>query len=464
MNLTKNSTLLEPLGSSFRDPSGFVFSRDGQIYRQVNQVYQDNYALLMDSGLYENLVTDNLLLPHQESDAPSPFPNLAFKIIQPQRLPFISYPYEWCFSELQDAALATLEIQRRALSFGMSLKDSSAFNLQFHRGRPTLIDTLSFEKYQEGKPWTAYRQFCQHFLAPLSLMTHTDIRMLQLFTNNIDGLPLDLASRLLPGRTRFSPGLLIHIHLHAASQKRYAGSAVEVGRGVARSAMLGLIDSLESAVRGLKWRRNSTAWSNYYQAEHNYSQQGLEEKRQLVNQYVEQIHPRLVWDMGANTGMFSRIAAANGAFTLSFDIDPGAVELNYRQCKSETTENLLPLLSDLTNPTPSIGWENRERLSLLDRANADAVLALALIHHLAIGNNLPFDRIASVFRKLGKWLLIEFVPKDDSQVQRLLASREDIFSQYTEEQFIHQFQKHFTIRRRDTIPDSDRCIFLMEGN
>jgi ribosomal protein L11 methylase PrmA len=464
MTLPTNSTLSEPVGSSFRDPSGFVFSRDGQFFRQVNQIYRENYALLMDSGLYENLVADNLLLPHKESDTPSPLPDLAYKIIQPQRVAFISYPYEWCFSELQDAALATLEIQRRALSYGMTLKDSSAFNLQFHRCLPTLIDTLSFEKYREGEPWTAYRQFCQHFLAPLSLMAKTDIRMLQLFANNIDGLPLDLTSRLLPGRTRLSPGLLFHIHLHAASQKRYAGSPVETGRGVARTAMLGLIDSLESAVRGLKWHRTSTAWSNYYQAEHNYSQLGLEQKRQWISQCIEQITPNVVWDMGANTGMFSRIAAANGAFTLSFDIDPGAVELNYRQCKSDRTGNLLPLLTDLTNPTPAIGWENRERFSLLDRANADAVLALALIHHLAIGNNLPFDRIASLFRKLGKWLLIEFIPKGDSQVLRLLASREDIFSQYDEEHFILEFQKHFTIHRKDNIPDSDRCIFLMEGN
>jgi hypothetical protein len=464
MTLPSHTYKYEPVRSSFRDPSGFVYSRDGQFYRQVNQVYQENYAQLIDSGLYSNLVADDLLIPHQEVDSPSPQPDSAYKIIQPQILPFISYPYEWCFSELQDAALATLEIQRRSLSFGMSLKDSSAFNLQFQRGHPILIDTLSFERYQEGKPWTAYRQFCQHFLASLSLMAKTDIRLSQLLTNNIDGLPLDLTSRLLPWRSRFSPGLLFHIHLHAASQKRYANSTVETGRGVTRTAMLGLIDSLESAVRGLKWRSTSTAWSNYYQADHNYSQQGMEHKRQLVAEYLESIDKHIIWDIGANTGMFSRIAAANGAYTLSFDNDPGAVELNYRQCKSDRIENVLPLITDLTNPTPAIGWENTERLSLLDRANADAVLALALVHHLSIGNNLSFERIASFFRSLGKWLLIEFVPKEDPQVQRLLASREDIFTEYNENSFVQQFQIHYKIHRRAEIRDSGRGLYLMEGN
>jgi ribosomal protein L11 methylase PrmA len=190
----------------------------------------------------------------------------------------------------------------------------------------------------------------------------------------------------------------------------------------------------------------------------------MEHKRQLVAEYLESIDKHIIWDIGANTGMFSRIAAANGAYTLSFDNDPGAVELNYRQCKSDRIENVLPLVTDLTNPTPAIGWENTERLSLLDRANADAVLALALVHHLSIGNNLSFERIASFFRSLGKWLLIEFVPKEDPQVQRLLASREDIFTEYNENSFVQQFQIHYKIHRRAEIRDSGRGLYLMEGN
>lgn len=453
----------EPLSASFRDPSGFVFFRDGLVFRQVNQVYRENYCQLMDSGLFSNLIDEELLLPHQEIEIPSPKPDTAYKILQHQKLTFISYPYEWCFSALQDAALATLEIQRRSLAHGMSLKDSSAFNIQFYHGHPVLIDTLSFERYEEGKPWTAYRQFCQHFLAPLSLMAFQDIRLAQLFTSNIDGLPLDLTSNLLPWRSRLSPGLLFHIHLHATSQKRYASSSIDTGRQVNRTAMMGLIDNLESTVRGLKWQKTTTAWAGYYQADHNYTPEGLENKRQLVDQYLQAINPSIVWDLGANTGLFSRVATVRGAYTLSFDNDPGAVELNYRQTKTDHEENLLPLITDIFNPSPAIGWENTERLSLLERANADTIFALALIHHLAIGNNLPFEHIAQFFHRLGKWLIIEFVPKTDSQVQRLLATRQDIFEEYNADSFVNYFQRYFVIHRIDTIRDSERGLYLMEG-
>lgn len=187
------------LPASFRDPSGFLFQQDGVIYRQVNLVYKDDYGHLMDSGLYQALVDDNLLIPHEEVGIEPPIPELAYKIIKPEQIPFISYPYEWCFSQLRDAALTTLKVQKKALDFSMSLRDSSAYNIQFKNGRPLFIDTLSFGKYREGQPWVAYRQFCQHFLAPLTLMSYKDIRLSQLLCTYIDGLPLDLTGCLLPG-------------------------------------------------------------------------------------------------------------------------------------------------------------------------------------------------------------------------------------------------------------------------
>src|SRR5688572_30872509 len=192
------------LSASFRDPSGFLFSRNGILYRQINRAYAEDYARLMDSGLYEKLVKAGLLIPHVEADQAPAEKEAAFKVIQPQRAPFISYPYEWSFSQLKDAALATLSIHKRALKLGMSLKDASAYNIQFVNGRATLIDTLSFEIYKEGEPWTAYKQFCQHFLAPLALMSHRDIRLSQLLRVYIDGVSLDLASALLPFNKRFN--------------------------------------------------------------------------------------------------------------------------------------------------------------------------------------------------------------------------------------------------------------------
>ena len=216
--------------ASFRDPSGFLFTHDGVLYRQVNQIYAEDYKKLMDSGLYAKLVKAGLLIPHTEVELEAADPTLAFKVLRPERVPFISYPYEWSFGQLKDAALATFSIQKRALKLGMSLKDASAYNIQLVGGKPTLIDTLSFEIYKEGEPWVAYRQFCQHFLAPLALMAYRDIRLSQLLRVYIDGIPLDLASELLPGRTRWIIGLASHIHLHASAQKRYADVAVSEKR------------------------------------------------------------------------------------------------------------------------------------------------------------------------------------------------------------------------------------------
>ncbi len=450
-----------PESSSFRDPSGFLFTSGGVLYRQVNQSYRPDYDRLMESGLYERLVEQGLLVPHQEVDIEPYHAGLAYKVIQPQVVPFISYPYEWCFSQLQDAALATLQIQKTALEHGMALKDSSAYNIQFYQGRPCLIDTLSFEVYQEGRPWTAYRQFCQHFLAPLSLMAYRDVRLGQLLRTNIDGIPLDLAAGLLPFKARLSLPLFLHIYLHAASQKRYAGQRVDTARQVSSTAMKGLIDSLEAGVRGLKWSPAGTAWGDYYE-EHNYTQRGIEHKKALVQEFLEAIRPENVWDLGANTGFFSRLASDQGIPTLAFDVDPGAVEKNYRECRAQNEKNLLPLLMDLTNPSPDLGWHHQERRSLLRRGPAGALLALALVHHLAIANNVPLDRLADFFKDLGRWLIIEFVPKSDSQVQKLLAAREDIFGDYAVEPFEQAFSRCFTIHRREEISDSERILYLME--
>jgi hypothetical protein len=450
------------LSASFRDPSGFLFSRDGVLYRQVNLKYEQEYRQLMESGLYDKLVKAGLLIPHLEVEGTSAEPELAHKIIQPERVPFISYPYEWSFSQLKDAALATLSIQRRALKIGMSLKDASAYNIQFVRGKATLIDTLSFELYKEGQPWVAYRQFCQHFLAPLALMALRDVRLNQFLRVYIDGVPLDLASELLPSSTRFNFGLLTHIHLHAGAQKRYSGAEVKSRAAtMSKQAMTGLIDSLDSTVRKLEWKPGGTEWGNYYDIT-NYSDAAFEHKKQLVKEWSARLKPSLVWDLGANNGVFSRIAGEMGAFVVSSDIDPTAVEQNYRQVKGEKTENLLPLLVDLTNPSPSIGWANEERDSFGARGPADMALALALIHHLAISNNVPLLQVADFFAKIGKWLVIEFVPKADSQVQKLLVSREDIFPNYTREGFENAFRQRFRIAEAVNVRESERVLYLME--
>jgi hypothetical protein len=449
------------LPASFRDPSGFLFQRDGVLYRQVNLVYKGDYDHLMSSGLYQALVDDNLLVAHEEVGIEPPVPEVAYRIIKPELIPFISYPYEWCFSQLRDAALTTLNIQRRALDFGMSLRDSSAYNIQFKNGRPIFIDTLSFGKYREGQPWVAYRQFCQHFLAPLALMSYKDIRLSRLLGIYIDGLPLDLAASLLPGRTRLRFSLLSHIHLHARSQKRFADKPINLGQHrLSRYGFLGILNSLESTIRKLKWQPKGTEWADYYQ-DTNYSPQAFEHKKTIVAGFLDRVRPATVWDLGANVGVFSRLASGRGIPTVSFDVDPAAVEKNYVDCVGRSDASILPLVIDLTNPSPSIGWENKERMSLEERGPVDVVLALALVHHLAISNNLPFGKIAEFLSHICKSLIIEFIPKSDSQVQRLLATREDIFPHYTRQAFEQEFSRYFTIDDSADIRESQRTLYLM---
>lgn len=451
------------LQSSFRDPSGFLFIRKGVMFRQINIVYKENYEILMKSGLYKELTNLGLLIPHREIEGDFFRPEVGYKVISPDIIPFISYPYEWSFSQLKDAALLTLKIQKISLEFDMSLKDASAYNIQYHNGKPVFIDTLSFERYKYGAPWVAYRQFCQHFLAPLALMSKNDIRLGRLLNNYIDGIPLDLCSKLLPFSSRFSFSLLSHIHLHAKAQAKYANTNQTTKKmlpKISKSSFIGIIESLQSAVKKLKWEHKNTEWSDYYDNT-NYSAKAFTSKEKIVENYISTSKPGKVWDIGANDGYFSRIASNKGINTISFDVDPVAVEKNYSIVKRNNENNLLPLFCDLTNPSPGIGWENIERSALIGRGPADLLLALALVHHLAISNNLPFSKIAKFMSHICNQLVIEFVPKSDSQVQRLLANREDIFSDYTQKSFEKEFGYYFLVKEKHGIEDSKRILYLM---
>ncbi|CAA0088316.1 Uncharacterised protein [Halioglobus japonicus] len=460
---------MEALPSSFRDNSGFVFSHSGCVYRQVNRCYAEHYQNFMSSGLYQKLVEKHWLVSHEElTDGTITGTSDCYKILKPQQIPYISYPYEWSFSQLKDAAILTLRIQHQAMKHGFMLKDASAFNIQFLDARPVFIDTLSFEPYVEGRPWVAYKQFCQHFLAPLALMSYRDAELSKLMISHIDGIPLSLASKLLPLRTRLNYALAAHIHFHSKLQQDHADDA---GTGTAARAtavtisakgLTGVIESLAKVIEKLRWKMPDTEWGDYYQNT-NYSSRADDEKHALVESFLQDIPDALntVQDLGANTGEYSQIAARYCQLVLSQDIDPVAVEMNYRQRKSDGPSNILPLVQNLVSPTPAIGWGNAERSSFMERAHCDALLALALIHHLAISNNVPLDGIAAQFAELTKWLIIEFVPKSDSQVVRLLATREDIFPSYTREGFEQAFCQFFQIERAVPVPESERILYLM---
>lgn len=450
--------------SSFRDPSGFVFFDQDRLYRQINTSYRSDYDHLIASGLYRTLVEQKLLVPHIEVDAIIEKQDNVYKIIQPDFIPFISYPYEWCFSQYRDAALLTLKIQKIALQYGMRLKDASAYNIQFLEGKPIFIDTLSFEININGQPWLAYSQFCQHFLAPLALMYHKNFHLGQLMRVFIDGLPLDFAASLLPKRSIFNFGLLVHIHIHAKFKKKCyhkENQTIKDKDIVSQNALYGMINSLEATIKKLRWHYSKTEWADYYN-QTNYNAISFQHKETLLKNLITKIRPTTVWDLGANTGHFSRIIAESATSVISFDIDPNAIEFNYQQVQSEDNKSILPLYLDLRSPSPAIGWANEERTTLIQRSNADTVVALALIHHLAISNNIPLNRIARYMASLAMNLIIEFVPKEDSQAQKLLASRKDIFVNYYQKGFENAFLQYYEILESHPIDGTMRRLYLMK--
>lgn len=456
----KNNTIIREK-SSFRDNSGFLFFKNDQLYRQVNNTYKEHYDLLMQSGLYDELMNQESIIPHEEVEIENHNDPNVYRIIKPENVPFISYPYEWCFSQLKIAALTTLSIQKIALNYGMILKDASAYNIQFKNNAALLIDTLSFEKYVEGEPWVAYKQYCQHFLGPLALMSYCDVRLNNILKSFIDGIPLDMVSNILPKRTLLKPSILIHIHLHAKSQKHLTHKPKIKQNNLSKLSFTALIDSLESAVKKLSWEPNNKVWADYYSNIH-YKDTSFEDKINIVTEYIRQINPKRIWDMGANTGLFSRIASKQGITTISLDNDPTLVEINYKEAKKNDDQYIHPLIMEVTNPSPAIGWENQERMSFNQRSQDDTVLALALIHHIIIANNVPLSRLPIFFKRLCKHLIIEFMPKDDPKVQQLLSTREDIFDDYSQTHFEQVFSEHFNINTTRKIKDSNRILYLMK--
>jgi hypothetical protein len=325
------------------------------------------------------------------------------------------------------------------------------------------IDTLSFTRYEDGAPWVAYRQFCQQFLGPLALMTYTDARARHLLVHYLDGLPIDLVSRLLPARTRLRYGLLAHIHLHAASQRRYQDSGARARPAtiprLSKSALVALVRSLKGAVEACTGPAGATEWTDYYDAT-SYSAEAMEAKAQIVRRLVDAVAGRggLLHDLGANTGRFSRLLAGPGRYVVAHDIDERAVDRHYRSLQSDGLDDILPLCLDLANPSPGTGWAHEERLAAAERMAGGTVIALALVHHLAIGLNVPLPRIVAFLARIARAAVVEFVPKGDPQVARLLATRADVFPDYTLDAFERALSASYTIVERAQVPGTVRTV------
>ena len=440
--------MLEPnrIPGSFRDRSGYVFEDENVIYRAINLTYKENYDLLLGSGLLSKLMDKKLLLPFKAQEKKILG---VWKIIKPEKIKLISYPYEWSFEQLKDAALVTLNIQLEALKHGMTLKDASAYNIQYYKGKLVHIDHLSFEKFIEGQPWVAYRQFVMNFLGPLILMAKVDSRHALQLRNFIDGLPLDYISRALPLVTWLNPSCFLHIHLHAILQKKYSSTDdLKVSneknkrklKSISYNSNFNLINSLMVSIKKLTYPGISSEWGSYYN-DTNYSAKAFKSKKYILKNIIRNLAPESICDLGSNDGEFSQLIMKHTRHVISVDSDHNAVNNNYINQKKYKESVVQPLMIDICNPSPSVGWSNIERDSFLDRGRCDLVMGLALIHHLCISNNIPLSYVAKLFYSLAPVAVLEFTPKEDSQVQRLLSYRDDIFDDYSMESCIAEFLK-----------------------
>ena len=453
---------MHQLPASYRDSNnGYVFEHEEKIFRLVKPRYYEHYNALIGSGLYEELIAAKRLVQHNEvSSNEFNFPVPDGKIIQPAQIPFISWPYEWSFDMWKDAALLTLKIAATSLKKGMIIKDATPFNVQFLHGSPIFIDTLSFEKYEEGKSWVAYRQFCECFLAPLLLMNHCHKDANKLFTVFPEGIPLDMLVTLLPGKARWNLDIFLHIFL----QKKLANGSKEGSKqtdNLPKKKLEILFKGLLQLVNKLSLKQSRSAWDDYY-SNTIFGNEYLNAKTALVQSFLQDIYFETLIDLGANEGHFSLLFKDRTSQIISIDADAKSINDLYLETKNKKINNILPLIVNLTSPSPSIGWNNMERSSLTERLKGDVVLALALVHHLAIANNLPLPFIADWLVTLGNYLVIEFVPKSDEKVKLLLQNRKDIFDDYSIKNFKEIFSKGYEILHEQNVGDTDRLLFLMK--
>lgn len=446
--------------SSYRDPSGFIFEKEGVIYRQVNTCFKEHFDHFIQSGCYKHLVEKGLLIPHKQVSENLTGDPAYYTTLKPENLPFISYPYEWSFDMLKDAALLTLQLVKEALNYEMILKDATPYNIQWHKGSLLFIDSLSFEKYRETT-WVAYRQFCESFLGPLLLMHYSKQPLHTLQLAWPDGIPLDVIKSLLPKRSRFSLHTYLHIHLHNRIASGKKNDTTDTEQKFSKAKLLNLVTSLESVVKNLRLPETTSAWSDYYQEA---GQRGdyIQEKKRIINSWVDQFTDvKTAIDVGANKGEFAKLLAEKKISAIATDFDAYCINDLYNSCKEKKEKNILPLIINAALPSPAIGVNNQERDSFINRTNTDLVMVLALIHHLVIGKNISFEKVAELLAHLGKYLIIEFVPKEDEKTQSLLKSKKEVYTNYTQEEFIKKFSIRYVIIEQKEIAGCGRVLFLM---
>ncbi len=462
------------MAGSFRDPAGGVVLGRDRAYRYFLRGFTEEFSRVTDSGLLPSLIDKGMVVP----TAPVPRNGSALYDIAPDvelvvehpRIPFISYPYEWPFEMLKAAALLHLDVLEAALAAGFTLKDATPYNVQFMGPDPLIIDVASFEAYQPGSPWMGYTQFCRTFLNPLILQSALKIPYQTWLRSSLEGIDPAQLSRLLPLNRKLRKDIFMDVVLQAwlnrksaASQKQKPkGAASSPPRPIPKEIIVGMIRRLSRFVARMKRPgKNASIWLDY-EANAPYEAEALEFKDRFVEAAVSEAAPRVVWDLGCNTGRYSEIAARHTQHVVAMDFDEAVVGAVYERVR-ERSRNVLPLVIDLMNPSPSQGWGQSERMGLLERGPADFAVCLALVHHLAIAGNVPLPRIAEWLGAHVQSAVVEFVPKNDPMVQTLLRTRPDVFPDYTQAAFEEALKSHFTITSVTQIPKSERVLFLVAG-
>ena len=453
---------MQAVGASYRDRGGRVYAHDGRIFRSVMPSARDAYRAVRDAGFYDRLTERGDLVGLKE--VPAPF---ALDGEQPAdwlehpRLPFVSHPYEWPFALLKKAALLQLDLQLEALAAGFAMTDATAYNIQFDGVRPLFIDHLSFRPYRDGEVWAGHRQFVMQYLGPLVLWTRAGISPNPWFRGNLEGIPPEDLSALLPWHGGWSWTVLAHVKAQAAVQKRRtsAGWQAEThkARTLSKTGLEAMLSSLRRHIAALKQPGSATVWGDYA-GQTSYAGAEAEAKRGFVAKMAAEVKPALLFDFGCNSGDYSFAALDSGAGrVIGFDFDYGALDKAVERAEAARAP-FTPLWLDAVNPSPAQGWAEAERAGFAERAKGDAMVALALIHHLVIGRNVPMDQVIGWLMATAPNGVIEFPAKDDVMVRQLLASREDIFTDYSEAAFRAAIETRGRIVEELRLPENGRLL------
>jgi len=453
---------------SFRDRNGRVFYSGTAVFRGLSNEALKQWQILSATKFFRSFMRDGKLVRTEEVDPAGTLDSTETGqwagLLRHETIPFISYPYEWSFGMLKDAALLQLELVRAALDEDWILKDASAFNLQWVGTRPVFIDIISFERLGVGEPWVGYRQFCQLFLYPLLLQVYKDIPFQPWLRGSIEGIEPEHCANLMSVRDLLRPGVLTHVHLQAKLQARFATTKADIRRelrtgGFNKELIKANVSRVTKLVQRLQWNPGKSQWSDYAN-KHNYTDSDHALKAAFVRNVVGLRPWRLVWDLGCNTGSFSRIAAENARYVVAMDADQLAVDRLYHSLKSERHSTILPLLINVADPSPNLGWRGLERKALPERGKPDLALCLALIHHLVISANIPVKEFVDWLAGLGSALIIEFVTKQDPMVQQLLRNKRDDYVDYSVEAFETCLADAFTIERRTMLASGTRLLYF----